>query len=479
MRGHIKKCFILCLSLVFVLGGVTAPNVFGSDEEMWKQFAGMELNFLTEDTPAAGAIVELLPQFQEKTGIKVNVTRTNIADLVTKLMLELGAGSSNIHVIYSARWQIPPGRSDALADLRKFENDPTLPKVKFDDFFRAHFITTSHFADKDRIIGVPHDASTMIWFYRSDIFEKYKDQFMKEKGYDWTPGANINWDQYKEIAQWINDNVDEVKYGAGHMSKQWNSLYCDFSNVFWSYGARGFENPETESWGVVFPGRCLWDSPEGIAAAEYYKDLINNVAHPSSTAWDWSDLAEAFAKGDEFAMCFEWHDFYGVFSNPERSKVVGKVKTAIMPTGPAGSRNYYSGAALAINNTIPEKYQKAAWLFLVWQASMPVQKEIFKKGSTPVRKSAYQDPEVKEWISTEKYPGAAISQTMLEAWKEENLEFVEGRFPQFVETLIVQYTELAYMLQGMKTPEQAMKDIVTQVNDITGYTELMKAAEKQ
>lgn len=478
MRGYIKKYLILCLSLVFVLGGLNLAGAM-TEEEMWKQFAGMELNFLTEDTPAAGAILELLPQFQEKTGIKVNVTRTNIADLVTKLMLELGAGSSNIHVIYSARWQIPPGRSDALADLRKFENDPGLPKVNFDDFFKAHFITTSHFADKDRIIGVPHDASTMIWFYRSDIFEKYKDQFMKEKGYDWTPGANINWDQYKEIAQWINDNVDEVKYGAGHMSKQWNSLYCDFSNVFWSYGARGFENPETESWGVVFPGQCLWDSPQGIAAAAYYKDLINNVAHPSSTAWDWSDLAEAFAKGDEFAMCFEWHDFYGVFSNPERSKVVDKVKTAIMPTGPAGSRNYYSGAALAINNTIPEKYQKAAWLFLVWQASTPVQKEIFKKGSTPVRKSAYQDPEVKEWISTEKYPGAAISQTMLEAWKEENLEFVEGRFPQFVETLIVQYTELAYMLQGMKTPEQAMKDIVTQVNDITGYTELMKAAEKQ
>ena len=296
MRGKIGKYVIICVGLVFILGGLVAPNVFASEEEMWKQYSGLELNFLTEDTPAAGAIVELLPQFQKKTGIKVNVTRTNISDLVTKLMLELGAGSKNIHVIYSARWQIPPGRSDALADLRKFDSDPNLPKANFDDFFKAHFLTTSHFVDKDRIIGVPHDASTMIWFYRSDIFEKYKDQFMKEKGYDWTPGPNISWDQYKEIAKWINDNVEEVKYGAGHMAKQWNSLWCDFANVFWSYGARGFENPETESWGVVFPGRSLWDSPEGFAAATYYKDLINNVAHRSSTAWDWSDLAEAFAK---------------------------------------------------------------------------------------------------------------------------------------------------------------------------------------
>ena len=154
-------------------------------------------------------------------------------------------------------------------------------------------------------------------------------------------------------------------------------------------------------------------------------------------------------------MSFNWHDFYGVFENRERSKIVGKVKTALMPSGPAGSRNYYSGAALAINATIPEKYQKA---------------------STPVRKSAYEDPEVKEWIRTGEYPGAAIAKTMLEAWKPENLEFVEGRFPQFVESLIVQYTELSYMLQGKKTPEQTMKDIVKQTNDITGYTKLMKAA---
>lgn len=470
-----KNVLLCCLSIILILGSAGLVQA-ASEEEMWKQFSDLELNYLTEDSPAAGAIVALLPEFEEKTGIKVNVTRTNVSDLVTKLMLDLGSGSSNIHIIYSARWQIPPGRSDALADLRKFESDPTLPKVNFDDFFNKHFITTSHFVDKDRVIGVPHDASTMTWFYRKDIFEKYKDQFMADKGYDWTPGANITWDQYKEIAKWINDNVEEVKYGAGHMAKQWNSLYCDFSNVFWSFGAQGFENPETESWGAVFPGRCMWDSPEAIAAAEYYKDLIQNYAHPSSIAWDWSDLAEAMAKGDEIAMSINWHDFMISFQNPERSKIVDKVYAAIMPSGPAGSRNYYSGAALAINSATPLEYQKAAWLFLVWQASTPVQKQIFKQGSTPVRKSVYEDPEVKGWIESGEYPGALIAPVMLQAWSDEHLEYVEGRFPQFVETLIVQYTELSKMLQDQKTPEQTMKDIVEQVNEITGYTELKKAA---
>jgi multiple sugar transport system substrate-binding protein len=152
---------------------------------------------------------------------------------------------------------------------------------------------------------------------------------------------------------------------------------------------------------------------------------------------------------------------------------------ALMPKGPAGSRVYYSGAALAINRAVPEDYQRAAWLFLVWQASMPVQKEIFKMGSTPVRKSAYEDPEVKQWTKERKYPGAIMAPVMAKAWDDQHLEYVEGRFPQFVETLIVQYTELSKMLQNQKTPEQTMKDIVEQVNDITGYTELKKAAEKK
>jgi multiple sugar transport system substrate-binding protein len=489
---RVKWFIVVPLTLLLAVGGVgllwaskkekgmekEKPMGPMSEEEMWRQFEGVELNFLTEDSPATGAIVELLPEFEAKTGIKVNYTRTNISDLVTKLMLDLGSGSSNMHIIYSARWQIPPGRSDALVDLRKFENDPTLPHVNFDDFFYKHFVTTCHFVDKERIIGVPHDASTMIWFYRTDIFDKYRNQFKQAYGYDWTPGENINWDQYKEIAKWITDNVSEVKYGAGQMAKQWNSLYCDFSNVFWSFGARGFENPETESWGVIFPGRCMWDSQEGIAAAKYYKDLIQNYAHPSSIAWDWAELAEAMAKGDEIAMCFNWHDYIITFEDPERSRIKGKVQAALMPSGPAGSRNYYSGAALAINSYIPERLQKASWLFLVWQASMPVQKAIFKKGSTPVRKSAYEDPEVKEWIKNGTYPGALIAPTMIKAWDDDHLEFVEGRFPQFVESLIIQYTELAKMLQNEETPEQTMKNIVKQVNDITGYTKL-KASQSQ
>ena len=128
MRGSIRSFFILCLGMVFLFGALNMAQAM-TEEEMWKQFSGLELNFLTEDTPAAGAIVELLPQFTAKTGIKINVTRANVSDVVTKLMLDLGAGSSELHILYSPRWQIPPGRSDVLVDLRKFESDPNLPKV--------------------------------------------------------------------------------------------------------------------------------------------------------------------------------------------------------------------------------------------------------------------------------------------------------------------------------------------------------------
>ncbi len=479
---RIRKVLFLVFTSLLVGFMISKPVLSMTEEEKWTQFkdAGITLQFITEDTPANGAIISLLPEFEERTGIKVEVTRANVSDVVTKLMLDLGSGTSGFDILYSPRWQVLPAFSDVLVDVRKFQEDPDLPHLPMDEFFESHLIATSFYVDKERQIGVPHDTSTMTWFYRKDIFDKYRDQFMAEKGYDWTPGPNITWDQYLEIAQWINENVSEVNYGAGHMAKQWNSIYCDFSNVFWAFGARGFENPETESYGVIFPGRCLWDSPEAIEAAKFYKKLITEVAHPASVGWDWASLGEAFSKGDEIAMCFNWQDYMMTFDDPIRSKVAGKVEAALMPKGKDGrSHNYYSGTGLTISGYLPEERQKAAWLFVVWQADIPVQKEIFKMGSTPVRKSAYEDPEVKQWIEEGTYPGAKIAPVMLKAWEPENIEFVEAKIPMFVETMIIQYTHLSYMVEGKETPEEAMKKIVEEVNKATGYTKLIEEQSRQ
>ena len=81
-----------------------------------------------------------------------------------------------------------------------------------------------------------------------------KDLFQEEKGYDWTPGLNLTWDQYYEIGSWINDKVadgtiTEVEYGIGHQAKQANSLSCDFTNVLAVFGGSYFGTA-----GVVFTG---------------------------------------------------------------------------------------------------------------------------------------------------------------------------------------------------------------------------------
>ena len=53
MRGSIRSFLILCLGLVFLFGVLNMAQAM-TEEEMWKQFSGLELNFLTEDSPATG-----------------------------------------------------------------------------------------------------------------------------------------------------------------------------------------------------------------------------------------------------------------------------------------------------------------------------------------------------------------------------------------------------------------------------------------
>src|SRR3989304_6584105 len=259
-----------------------------------------------------------------------------------------------------------------FTDLYKFVNDPTLPPVPngIEDFDEMNMVGSGYMIDKSKLLAIPYDAPTMLLTYRTDLFENepYKQMFMDEKGYDWTPGPNITWEQYAEIAEWINGKIadgtiTEVKYGTGHQARQYDSLMCDFSNIMLAYAANYFATPGFATWGTSTPGGATLDTPEAIQAAELYKRILDQ-ADPGSLSWDWNGVAEAMAAGD-LAMSPQWHEYASMFQDPTKSKVVDKVKWALLPGGPDGSKNLWGGTGLAINGYASEELQRAAWLFIL------------------------------------------------------------------------------------------------------------------
>jgi len=448
------------------------------DIPKWTQFRGknITLNIIGEDTPAMSAIAHFSPEFEQLTGINVELTQTDIESITIKVLLDFTAESGRLQVFWSDAHQTLPQLYSHIAPLNKFMDDPSLPSIPLgeEDFVRVSWLQAAYFIDKNTVRGIPYTASVIGCMYRKDVFENaaYKDLFMKEKGYDWTPGLNLTWEQWYEIAEWINEKVQEgviteVKWATGHMAKQHDSLQCDFSNVLSAFGGDYFKGkPGLGTYGSDLPGPCTLDEPESIAAARFYKKLID-VAAPGSTTWDWGGVHDAFAAGN-IALIPQWLDFAPWVEDPEFSKIAGKVGYTVLPRGPSGeSANNVAPCVLAINGHAPEIEQKAGWLFLIWATGPAIMKIGVPLGYTmPSRYSVYESEEALQDLS----PGLREALVAnLECYAHPQ---IRPKIAGWVECNTVVYTELSKMLAGVKSPEQAMKDATRQIDEITGWAKL-------
>jgi len=241
--------------------------------DKWRQFSGAKLNFISENTPPSSAAAANMAAFTHLTGIKVTITQEQLGDVVQKAALDFGAGTANYQLIYADPYQILAPYYKNLVDLHKFVNNPKFPSVPggLGDFIPSQLAGCSYFLDRKHLYALPYDCPTMIWIYRKDIFAKHKGAFMKAKGYDWTPGTHLSWEQYYEIADWMNKNLKhEVKYGTGHQAKEYDSLMADFSNVLYAYG------------GSYFKGEPNPVGSIGVMSAESSGVLSETAAHRSS-----------------------------------------------------------------------------------------------------------------------------------------------------------------------------------------------------
>ncbi|CCO08829.1 Extracellular solute-binding protein family 1 [Desulforamulus hydrothermalis Lam5 = DSM 18033] len=455
------------------LPAIQAPEGFD-----WKQFAGVELNVISENTPPSSAIAANIKEFEEATGIKVNIQQMDLGTLVQKVGLDFSAGSSKYHVIYADPYQVLAKYSSKFVDLNELEKDPTLPKIPggLEDFIQSQLEIDGYMGSKDKLYALPYDCPTMVLAYRTDVMAKIKDNFINEKGFDPTPNPNMTWEQYYQVAEYINKHAAElgVKYGTGHQAKQYDSLMCDFSNILNAYGADYFANRELGGIGAANPGKTALTTPEALQAFEFYNKLLK-IAHPGSKSWDWNGLAEAFAAG-EVAMAPEWHEFASMFENPEKSKVAGKVAWTTLPKGPKRSANIFGGTGIGINANASEKEKKAAWLFLVWATSPQTQLMILESpvgGATPSRTSVYNVASVKKAMEdpaseeAKKMPNLTSMKATLEAWKAENA-YGRPKVPQWPQIDTIVFTELSKMLAGQQDPKTTAESISKQVDALTG-----------
>ena len=460
-------------SLLAACGGsktTSSPATASGGATDWKQFQGTTLNFISENTAPSAAIAGDSAAFTEKTGITIKIQQMELGALVQKVALDFGSGSASYDIIYADPYQVLAPYYQGLVELNKFVSDTSLPQIPLGigDFIPAQLLTVGRFLDESKLYALPYDCPTMIWFYRKDIFAKYKDQMSQALGFDPTPSVDSTWEQYYQIAKWFNANKAKtgIPYGTGHQAKQYDSLMCDFSNILAAYGGGYFaDDAKVGGLGSASPGACMLDQPEAIQAAEFYMKLLA-IANPASTTWDWSG-ADAGFQAEQMVMVPNWHEF----AAGDVKKFGDKVGYYRLPKGPKRSANIFGGTGIAINGGAAEKQQKAAWLFLLWATSPETQLADLKSkvgGGTPTRTSVYEMPEViqnSKWPST--MPNLLATGAARDAWKPENV-YMRPKISQWNQVDTVVFTELSKMLAGQQSPEATMKSAKQQIDKIVG-----------
>lgn len=310
-------------------------------------------------------IKEAIPQFEEETGLTVEITQLGEDQLSDQYNVKLNAGSEDLDVMMYRPLQ--EGKLFAtngwMADLT--ERVESNADWDWSDFQEGPKSATTH---EDTVVGVPIITEREVLYYRKDLLEK--------SGYDAPPQTL---DELKEMALKIKqDNPGTAGFVARTAR---TAAVTQFSSYLFSYGG-DFE----------VDGQAAVGSDEAVAAYDMYSSLIREAGPENvSTDMGWPDSMAIFQQG-QAAFLTEADSLYRNATDPEKSKVADSVGFAPFPEGPAGRRSYNIPSwALGINEGSQNKDN--AWKFIEWATSQEQALALQQAGNPSARNSVWENAE--------------------------------------------------------------------------------------
>lgn len=366
--------------------GQRAPVVLGQA----KPFAGVTINGAAFQHVHQNYLTEYIPEFEARTGMKVNFTLQAFPVYNQRADLELSTKGSawdfvNVTFIYSGRW-IGAGW---VTPLDEFLNDRNATPPDWD---AKDFVSGAQSALQDAkgvTYGFAWEAGAMIMAAgRADLIDK-AGMKMPE-----------TFDQLSQVCEAIH-NKDEVVAFVADKLHHWN-----FIPYLMGFGGRMFKDPP----GNLTP---VLDTPEAAHAAEYYANHLVKYGPPGVLSYtdDQAMNAQIIGRANIRTQAVAW---MAPLAKHEQSKVKATVRYALMPGGPAGAFPGSNSHGFGI--PIGSKQKRAAWEFIKWAMSKETVRRIaLEKGYTAVcRRSVIDDPAYRKAMTLNGIDVAALYLKVLE-----------------------------------------------------------------
>jgi multiple sugar transport system substrate-binding protein len=242
-----------------------------------------------------------------------------------------------------------------------------------------------------------------------------------------------------------------VPYGIVWQSARYEGLVTSFVEFLGAFGGRIL----TED------GRVVVDSPEGIRALSFMRDLLTSGAAPTDIlTWHEEESRFAFQNGAA-TMMRNWPYAVTLLKQPRESRVAGKFAVAPMPGAAGGAPTAtLGGSALAINSFTA--HPDAAWKVVDFLTAPEQMLDRSRLSGYPPRPALYDDPRL----------GAILPIPLALARSIVERAVARPATPIYSQLSELLQIDLHRALSGQVPPDRALHDATREMNALVERTRI-------
>jgi multiple sugar transport system substrate-binding protein len=373
-RGWIHIVALALLALAACGRNPAGPDS-GPSPFSWQQFKGTTLRVFLRESHWATVLGPHLTEFEELTGIRLNVT-VHPQDELWQILDARLPSPGQVDVFSSipgldGRRYLRPGHVLPLNDLLKSPR-ATAPDYHWEDFF-PRFRASMEI--DGQILGPPVMVENLTLLYRKDVFAQH----------GLAPPRTL--DELAAAARLLHRRPmgSQGPAGVGFVSRGKSPFNTSvYAGLLHAYGGAWMDRD----------GRPAIAEPASLHALEFLSRLATAYAPPTIAQMGWEEASALFMEGGA-AMYVDGSSVFRLIETSDKSRVIGKVGYALFPAGPAGSGA--TVATLGLSVAKRSAHPEAAWLFLQWASGKGMVRRALMNGILVGRHSTWQS----RWDRTE------------------------------------------------------------------------------
>ena len=312
-----------------------------------------EIRVLLANHPYGDLLKSAIPEFEQATGIKVNVESLQEGQLTTKLTTEFATNSSSVDVFMTR----------PLQEGKMFYKNGWYESLTGFDFsdYPKNVMSVVTFGPRSYI--VPLVTEWQVLYYRKDV--------LKNAGIK----VPANFTELEAAAKKVNsENL------AGFASRgKGAAAVTQLSSYVYNYGGLYLDK-----------GVAVFNSKPAIDAIRFYGKLLGNYGPKGITSMSWENIMPLFQAG-KIAMWTDASVFLGQIVDPAKTQLAAEnVGIATLPAGPKKNSPFIVtswGIAIAKQS----KQKVLARKFLEWATSKDLAAKGMLANITMARSSVWED----------------------------------------------------------------------------------------